>query len=80
MHHDDVPYTLLIDFRGEKVTICYERPDPEGMTIWLADGREWPDDLTPEEVAAISEAIERDARERMAADKPYRFDVKQPTI
>jgi hypothetical protein len=71
MHHDNVPYTLLVDFRGEKAAICYEirGPGTESMCFWFEDGRPWPDDLKPEEVGAISEAIEeaieRDACRRM---------------
>jgi hypothetical protein len=85
MHHDNVPYTLLIDFRGEQAAIVYTGfpKAPSGMddlTVWFEDGRPWPDDLTGEEMSAICEAIERDACERMAADQPYGFGVKRPTI
>ncbi len=67
MHHDNVPYRLLIDFRGEWAAIVYEFPGPgtEGMSFWFADGRPWPEDLKDEEVGAICEAIEQDACERL---------------
>ena len=75
MHYDNVPYTLLIDFRGEQAAIVYTGfpKAPSGMddlTVWFEDGRPWPDDLKPEEVAAISEQVERDACARLEADKP----------
>lgn len=37
----------------------------DDLEFWFEDGRPWPDDLKPEEVGAISEAIERDACRRM---------------
>jgi hypothetical protein len=65
MHHDNVPSTLLIEFRGERVTIVYEihRPGMESISFWFEDGRPWPEDLRDEEVGAIREAVERDACE-----------------
>jgi hypothetical protein len=72
MHHDNVRYRLVIDFRGEKAAICYEihGPGTESKSFWLEDGRPWPEDLTPEEAEAIHEAGERDVCLREAADKP----------